>query len=186
MKLHSDDAYSVNAAICNDSMKAVHYIHNSGAKSPVSGILEFMTPNFLQTFYSFLLTGPSKSLNIHNSTLPSGTTITEIFCLPLQNVLNKVNATHINFFVLDVEGGELDILYSIQWDTISFDVLCIETDKANRPEGFSNNIRLFLDIKGYKNVHEDRRNSWYQRKDFIPSKRPRCCPAPYTNNFPFS
>ena len=35
--------------------------------------------------------------------------------------------THINFFILDVEGAEMSILSSVDFSLVIFDVLCIET-----------------------------------------------------------
>tara|TARA_B100000073_G_C23384830_1_gene432574 strand:- start:150 stop:587 length:438 start_codon:yes stop_codon:yes gene_type:complete len=49
----------------------------------------------------------------------------------LCDVLNENKITYVDFFSLDVEGGELDVLKSIQWDKVSFYIICIEMDKHN-------------------------------------------------------
>ena len=41
-------------------------------------------------------------------------------CLPLGVILGDLDAYHINFFVLDVEGAEMSILTSLDWTRFSF------------------------------------------------------------------
>lgn len=40
----------------------------------------------------------------------------EVLCIPVKSILKAINLTHINFFSLDVEGAELDILKSIPFN----------------------------------------------------------------------
>lgn len=49
----SPESFSVNAAICSE--KVLHYLTRNGAKSPASGIVEFMAPLFVGQFFPFLL-----------------------------------------------------------------------------------------------------------------------------------
>lgn len=91
--------------------------------------------------------------------------------------------SHVNFFILDVEGSELDVLRTVDWRRTSFDVIVVETDKAYRPEGYQDRVTSFLRDRGYVHVRDKGRNSWYQRRDFEPSRRPRCCPvAPFNRH----
>ena len=173
----SPDAFSVNAAICNDQI--LHYLTRGGAKSPASGIVEFMSPSFVGNFFSFLLYDGQKidefdasKLNWNNLTLPKDVNIVEISCLSLQRVLDRAGTSHINFFILDVEGSELEVLKSVDWRRTIFDVLCVETEKAYRPEGYADTIEKFLIQRGYIRYIDKGRNSWYIRQGFIPSKRP--------------
>lgn len=56
-------------------------------------------------------------------------------CLPLAAILASLHVAHINFFVLDVEGAEISVLESVDWERVSFDVLCVEhqySDERNR------------------------------------------------------
>ncbi len=87
---------------------------------------------------------------------------------------------HVNFFILDVEGGELQILKSINWNVTRFDVLCIETEAANRPVGYADAVKAFLAPHGYHNVTmQEGRNTWFVYKDFQPSIRPGLDPTCY-------
>eukprot|EP01034_Spumella_vulgaris_P021969 gene21969-28051_t len=102
---------------------------------------------------------------IHNAKL--------IECIPLNVILHKAKVRHINYFILDVEGGELEVLKSINWATIKFDVLCIETEPSNRPPNYPQQVTAFLEARGYKNATgQQGRNIWYTHKDFVPSARP--------------
>ena len=109
-----------------------------------------------------------------------------------RQVLDKAKVSHVNFFVLDVEGGELEVLHSINWHRTSFDVLCIETDTEHRKEGYAHHVSHYLSQRGYSHVYDDRRNSWYvheglfDKDAFAVSRRPACCPKPNTQFFPWS
>jgi len=50
----------------------------------------------------------------------------------LDNIFNEENITYIDFFSLDVEGGELDVLNTINWSNISIYLICIELDGHNK------------------------------------------------------
>lgn len=51
---------------------------------------------------------------------------TEVPCLPLYSILKALRVSHVDFFSLDVEGPELEILQTIPFDKITFDVLTVE------------------------------------------------------------
>ena len=271
MKKHSADAFSVNAAICSlhhQQERKVNFVSRGNSRSPSAGVLQFMTREFVRDFYPFLLTegggvswGASIDVNLtlHSKDYPSDFAHSEIYCLPLQRVFEQAgNVHHINFFVLDVEGGELEVLRSIAWKQVRFDVLCIETEasdqskKQYRSPGQAEKIKRLLELNGYAHIHDDRRNSWYvllsalcslpsalcslllffsafcplslpsplpspplqqprltpflcasnsthshqfsppfhfcryKHKDFVPSRRPPCCPIPNTQYHEFS
>lgn len=81
------------------------------------------------------------------------------------------------------------MLKSINWATIKFDVLCVETEPSNRPPNYPQDVTAFLESKGYHNATgQQGRNicklvllinfcfkvalSGYTHKDFVPSARP--------------
>lgn len=66
------------------------------------------------------------------------------FCHSLTSLLKQTGATHIDYFSLDVEGAELDVLSSINWNLTNIDVFTIETTR-NRRE-----ILNFMNKHGYK------------------------------------
>ena len=69
----------------------------------------------------------------------SGETVT-VICKPLISMLTK---TTIDYFSLDVEGGEMLILKALEWDKLDIRVFSIEVDQ-NR-----NEITQFMKLKGY-------------------------------------
>ena len=47
----------------------------------------------------------------------------EVQCLPFYSILLATNITQIDYFSLDVEGHELEILKTIPWDKIEIKVV---------------------------------------------------------------
>jgi hypothetical protein len=142
----STRAFSANVAIC-ENHRDVHF----ASKQFVGGILEFMAPSFLKIFYPSLYAASSPPGNVSsinwNNHLSSEITVLQ--CLPLSVVLHHAHVHHINLFILDVEGAEVEVLKSIRWDSYRFDVLCVENDPSLRPAGFGSAITAFLLEKGY-------------------------------------
>lgn len=166
----SPNSFSVNAAIC-EKHTTVHFV----STDYTGGIIEFMSDSFLRDYHN----------GLYNSCIPPGnissldfvhsnyTNVIKVACIPLNHILHRINVYHVNFFILDVEGGELEVLKSINWNQVRFDVLCIEVEEANRPKGFGNLVTNFMVSKEYHNVtNQIGRNIWFIRNDFVPSKRP--------------
>lgn len=147
----------VNAAICKDNA-IVHF----NTKPYTGGVVEFTTEDFMKVWqreiYSHCIPpGNFSSLNI--SAMPH--LVTEVQCMPLSKIIHKAHVKHINYFILDVEGGELSVLKSIDWKHVIFDVLCIETEPNNRPIGYVNQVTTYLANKGYVNATgQVGRNTW--------------------------
>ena len=52
----------------------------------------------------------------------STTEIVQVQCFPLYSILLAVNRTTVDFFSLDVEGSELDVLNTIPWHKVDIKV----------------------------------------------------------------
>ena len=90
----------------------VEFIVN--ANGPVSSVKEFTSEKHQKAWHD------------------SGTTTT--ICVPsrsLSSILRDAGVTRIDFWSLDVEGGELDVLKSMDW-SIPVYLLCIETQEPDR------------------------------------------------------
>ena len=169
-------SYCVLGAICmtddDDKHKIVHY----QSKGYVGGILEFMSDRFLKDYHTEVYKAgtPYGNLTSVNWDSPDmqRLAITPVHCIRLSAILTHARAQHINFFILDVEGGEFEVLQSISWERTTFDVLCIETEKVNRPVGYEAKITDFLALRGYTLYASVGRNTWYTRKGFVRSSRP--------------
>lgn len=176
----SPDATFIGAAICN-VQSIVHYLIRPSTDNAINGIAEFMSPNFLRIMHpkiyddaningNFNLSNVNwdRFKHIHHHAIDS-TIAHPIYCLPMNKVLKTLNISKINLFVLDIEGGELEVLKSINFKQIIFDVLCIETEKINRPDNYIEQIHDLLGENNYELVFQKGRNSWFKHKKFIPS-----------------
>lgn len=67
----------------------------------------------------------------------------DVNCYRLNTLLEQHNIQHIDFLSIDTEGGELDILSSIDFSKIQIDVICVE-DNYSDPT-----FNSFLTKKGY-------------------------------------
>ncbi|XP_063398909.1 protein Star-like [Mytilus trossulus] len=68
----------------------------------------------------------------------------KVNCFPLLTIMRTIGHKDIDYFSLDVEGAEMHILNSIEWDDLNIDVFTIETDQHR------NEILSFMKQKGYK------------------------------------
>ena len=93
-------------------------IHEFNGPMAGSGIKEFMNKKTLDRFYS-----EAKSL---------GAKVREdkVEAMPLSTILSRYGFEQIDLFSLDVEGGELSVLQSIDFGKLSIGALMIESDKV--------------------------------------------------------
>lgn len=77
----------------------------------------------------------------------------EIHCGPLQHYLDALGIHHVDFWSLDVEGSELNVLKTVDFDRTLIDVIIAESDNRLRdlPEFQQKvrDVRIFLQSKGY-------------------------------------
>ena len=167
LKSKSPEAYSVSAAVCEHST-TVHY----APLEYVGGIVEFMGNDFLARYYPTIHKAGIPPGNVSSINWKDFETIVPIECIPIAVVFRRIKIPHVNFFVLDVEGGELQVLKSIAWELIVFDVICVET--KGRTPGFTESVIDFLRSKGYNNATAQiGRNHWFINTKFNPSTRPQ-------------
>eukprot|EP00982_Pelagococcus_subviridis_P005339 29600-Pelagococcus_subviridis.AAC.2 len=111
-----DELY--NAAVCAQHSQ-VHFIEalNSVSNGASSGVLEFMAPSFVEHWKDRLTA--------------TGSTLTKIECMPLSDILLKSDAgrTHVDMLSLDVEGAELEVLRTLDFDKHQFGVIFYEADE---------------------------------------------------------
>lgn len=72
--------------------------------------------------------------------------VVDTTCHALSQILQQLGTFSIDYFSLDVEGAELFILQSLDWDKLSIDILTIEVQE-NRAK-----IHDFMVSKGYKRI----------------------------------
>jgi FkbM family methyltransferase len=156
------NSFTVNAAICNTNT-IVHF-YNKGFES---GIVEFMSEKTLQRHWV-----PKTSETITRRDLLKNQSV-QVPCVPLAHIFEAAQINHIDYFILDVEGAEFEILKSINWYNIRFDVLTVETEEAFREVGYTKKLIAYLGERNYSYVKNfPGRNSWFIHQSFTPSSRP--------------
>ena len=105
-----------------------------GYSEMLSGIIDLYDPDHLDRV--------NREVSIHNQTTE---TIT-VRCYNLNDLFEKYNMHHIDYLSLDTEGGEYEILTSIDFNTYQIDSLSVENNYGN--QRFSE----FLVSKGYRLV----------------------------------
>ena len=98
LKANRPESLNVHSALCARA-GALHYAADAGAaggKHPVDGIWELMSENHRRAYFP----------NTVASRLPT------VACRPVAALLALFGVTHVDLWVLDVEGGELEVLQS--------------------------------------------------------------------------
>ena len=81
----------------------------------------------------------------------------EALCIPLYSILKAISMKHINFFSLDVEGAELDILRTIPFHLVTIDLFMVEyyvpSGAAETQKRLAQFREFFNQIGIYKEVY---------------------------------
>lgn len=144
-----DELAVIHAAVCATQGK-VHYVDVKFGKGVVSGVWEFSAPSFRSQWWG--------SLDLKNTT--------EIDCLPMQKILANVqeHSFYADFFSLDVEGGELSVLESIDFSKAAFGIVIVEADEHSP---FKNlRVRTLLASKGYDFMNHIANSDWFVNRQF--------------------
>jgi FkbM family methyltransferase len=92
---------------------------------------------------------------------------TKIPVLPLSSIFSKdCPHTHIDFMSLDVEGFEMDVLKSNDWEKYRPAYICVESASEDRDVVKAKQIKFtlgrFLSHVGYTCIHDNGLNSFYK------------------------
>uniref|UniRef100_A0A1B6KJ09 Methyltransferase FkbM domain-containing protein n=1 Tax=Graphocephala atropunctata TaxID=36148 RepID=A0A1B6KJ09_9HEMI len=87
----------------------------------------------------------------------------DVQCFPIYSYLLALNVTHVDYFSLDVEGDELEVLKTIPFDKVDIETLSVEF--AHVPDG-KEALQEFMITKGYSVVAEVTHPQWLAN-DFI-------------------
>ena len=78
-------------------------------------------------------------------------------CYRLDTVLRQHRIEHIDYLSIDTEGGELDILKSIDLDAVSVEMTSVENNY------FTNDIEEYMSSRGYRMVGIAGRDEFYRK-----------------------
>jgi len=147
IKNRPNEIVTIRGAVC-DTETIVHYVNMNA----VGGIWEFAPDSFKSLWW--------EGIKVEN--LP------QIKCSPLQTLLGEHASTsgikYYDFFSLDVEGAELLVLKSIDFDQIGFGIILVEADEHNQAKNLM--IRSLLTRKGYQFLMEKSRSYWFANMHF--------------------
>ena len=97
-------------------------------------------------------------------------------CFPMNKYLE--NTTHVDFFSLDVEGAELTVIETIDFNKVTIDTFIIEFDMHNQQKNYK--IRQYLFNLGYiECIGAIHRSAMFLHKQ--PSDSSYKCPGASTN-----
>uniref|UniRef100_A0A7S2PPM3 Methyltransferase FkbM domain-containing protein n=1 Tax=Skeletonema marinoi TaxID=267567 RepID=A0A7S2PPM3_9STRA len=137
---------NVHAGVCEKEMD-LHWVQSGPA---VGGFQEFAHPDFQKMWWS--------EDDIKNAQV--------IKCHTLEQILlDKVGpGFYFDFFSLDVEGAELSVLRSINFDLVGFGVILMEADEHNPTKNMA--ARELLESNGYMYLEKKGRSFWFVNQDF--------------------
>jgi FkbM family methyltransferase len=135
--------------------------------SETDGVVDFCIPNNCT-----LMGGIQKSMPDEYTTKKTFEII-QVPSIPLYKILNKDVYQYIDIFFIDVEGGELNVLKTIDWN-IKIYIICIELDGLNqekdeecrqvlRENGFEQEVILQMNAIWVNN--KNKRKDLYVEKD---------------------
>ena len=145
-----DEIATIHAGVCDHPQK-IHFVH--GKTTATGGIYEFVSPSFRKKWWG-------------NISLDDDSRVVAIDCNTLDNLLIK-NVPEVNFFdffSLDVEGSELAVLKSIDFDRVGFGIILVEADGHNQLKNLAS--RALLESNGYFFLQESKRSHWFVNRDF--------------------
>ena len=139
----------VHAAAC-DKPRKVHFVDGGLYHGAVSGIHEFAEESFRTKWWSQDLLANK----------------TAIECLPLTQILQQHvgDRFFFDFFSLDVEGGEFEVLKTLDFHKYKFGIILVESGGENAIKNLI--IKSLLQLNGYGYIMEDRRSLWFMNNYF--------------------
>ncbi len=81
----------------------------------------------------------------------------------LDSILQEYNINHIDFIDIDVEGMEMSVLNSINWNKVSIDCILVEQKDMVLTDIISSKVYSFLLNKGYLPVNKYNRTTIYEK-----------------------
>jgi len=130
------DCYCENYAIMNKE-GSCEFLQVLGEPDQLSGVLDKFTDRGLRVIHDEI------------KRVGGSTKVIEVKTIELNKLLSKYGLNEINFMSIDVEGSELEVLKSIDFNNVFIDVLLIEN---NDTEYTKKNILPYISKYGYDKV----------------------------------
>ena len=140
-----------NPLLCADfsRQRPEDTVLNMGAVPDKDGVLPFykLSENALSTFIK-----EEAERVVAANPLHSIAEVMEIPVMPLKTIMSKYLDNKVDFLSIDVEGGDLDLLTSLDFRSCRPAVICIETLDYMKPvwESYADEIEEYMVKNGYK------------------------------------
>ena len=145
-----DEIAIINAGVC-EKPQTLHAIYSD--EQAVGGIYEFAAPSFIESWW--------KGIDLDDNPR-----VQTIECDTLDGLLLKYapETTFFDFLSLDVEGAEVAVLKSIDFDRTNFGIIFVEADVHNGIKNMES--RQILEQNGYQFLFEYQRSYWFMNPKF--------------------
>jgi FkbM family methyltransferase len=130
---------NLNCAVCNNDGET-EFICNTGYTEMISGIKDTFDPRHY------------KRLHRENKLKGSTSELIKVDTKKIETICYDNNISHINYLSIDVEGGEFEVIKSINFDKVFIDVIGFE----NNYNDISIPIVKYLEGKNYKFIHQNK------------------------------
>ena len=95
--------------------------------------------------------------------LESGTNVAKLGyfpCFSLKTIMKAIGVSHVDYFSLDVEGGELDVLKSINFNELDITMFSIEHNGFKEAK---KQITSLMESNGYRTEKVDGQDGFYKK-----------------------
>jgi FkbM family methyltransferase len=127
---------NLNCAVCNTDGET-EFLCNTGYTEMISGIKDTFDSRHLQR------------LQYENKQMGSTTEVIKVNTKKIETICEENNISHINYLSIDVEGGEFEVIKSINFDKVFIDVIGFE----NNYNDSSIPIIQYLQYKNFVFIH---------------------------------
>ena len=152
IKRRPNELATIHAGVCNEP-QTLHYYAENSSVGAIGGIYEFSTPQFREKWW--------KDVSLDDPR------VKKLECDTMDALLKKnTNTRFFDFMSLDVEGAELAVLESIDFERVGFGIVFAEADRSNELKNMA--MRELMESKGYSYLFEtpSPRSYWWANKDF--------------------
>lgn len=140
--------FLVNGAI-NESSEKVEFQRVHGYAEMLSGILKYRDPRHEERTLSEISQHGGK------------TEIIQVQGYTIQEILEKFNLATIDYLSIDIEGGEYEMLQSIDFNAV--DITCLTIENAYS----SSSIRKLMSSQGYSLIFSYAVDDFYVKRKFL-------------------
>ena len=90
----------------------------------------------------------------------------QVQCFPLFSVLKALDNPQVDYFSLDIEGAEFQVLKTLPWSQVNIRLLGIEVLHAGQVfDGDEDDISKLLDANGYKYVDKAGHDKFFLKRN---------------------